>query len=620
MIDDKEFLAGLEDRATRLRIHAIRATSAAGSGHPTSSCSAADLVAALFFDAMRWSPAAPTAPECDRFVLSKGHAAPVLYAALAEAGVIPTEALTTLRRIDSDLEGHPTPRLPGIEVATGSLGQGLSCALGMALAARLDGAPRTIFTLLGDGECAEGAVWEAVALAAHYRVDNLVAVVDVNRFGQSQATMLEHDLEAYRRRFAAFGWRALVVDGHDMAAVVRALRQARQRRGRPTVVLARTLKGKGIPGVEGLEGWHGKALEPAQAEEAIRHLEGQLHGAPLPTPRAPRRARTAPAAPAAPAGALPAPAYAPGASVATREAYGTALAALGRAHPRVVALDGDVKNSTFAERFAQACPERYIEAFIAEQNMVGMAVGLAAGGWIPFVSSFACFLTRAFDQIRMAAIGRANVKFCGSHAGVSIGEDGPSQMGLEDLAMFRAVPGATILYPSDAVAAERCVALAAAQPGIVYLRTTRPKTPVLYGPEEEFRVGGLKVLRESAADRATVVAAGITVHEALRAWEALRDRGVAVRVIDLYSVRPLDVAALVAAVRATGGRLVTVEDHYAGGGLGDAVLEALAGQAVRVRKLAVTELPRSGKPAELLDRHGISARWIVQAVTELVGA
>lgn len=607
---------GLQDRATRLRIHAVRATTAAGSGHPTSCLSAAELVAALFFDVMRFRPEHPSAPDADRFILSKGHAAPLLYGALAEAGIIPEHALTTLRRIDSDLEGHPAPRLPGIDFATGSLGQGLSYGVGLALAGRLDGLDRRVFVLLGDGECAEGSVWEAAALAAYYRLDRLVAVVDVNGLGQSQPTMLGHDLGAYARRFRAFGWRALAVDGHDLTRLVPTLRRARRGAGRPTVVLARTVKGKGIPDLEGHDGWHGRALPPELAQRTLRALEGALRGGPLPDVRPPRTPTAAPAP--GPPPPLPTPPWERGDLVATREAYGATLAELGKRYPPVVALDADVKNSTYAERFAQACPDRFIQGFIAEQNLVGMAVGLAAGGKIPFASTFACFLTRSFDQIRMAAIGRANIKLCGSHAGVSVGEDGPSQMGLEDLAMVRAVPGAVILYPADAVSTARCVELAVAHQGLVYLRTTRPRTPILYEPREAFTVGGLKVLRQTARDRVTVVAAGITLHEALRAWHLLHDRGVDVRVVDLYSVKPVDRAGLLAAARATGNRLLTVEDHYAEGGLGDAVLEALAGEGVQVTKLAIREVPRSGAPDALLERYGVSSRHIADTVLRLI--
>lgn len=616
----EERLTGLQDIATRLRIHSIRATTAAGSGHPTSCTSAADLTAALFFDVMRFRPDRPGAPDNDRFILSKGHAAPLLYAAWAEAGAFSTESLATLRQIDSNLEGHPTPRLPFVEVATGSLGQGLSNGVGMALAGKMDALQRTVFVLLGDGECAEGNVWEAVQIAGYYTLDNLVAIVDVNRFGQSEPTMLEHDLGAYRKRFEAFGWRAFPVDGHDMTQLVRTLRRTKRRSGRPVVVLARTIKGKGIPEVEGKDGWHGKPLKEDAAKHAIDLLERQLNGARLPKVRRPKRGSPAPPMVSSPLLApVPPPIHAPGTEIATRQAYGEGLAKLGKANPQIVSLDGDVKNSTYAERFKDACPNQYVEGFIAEQNMVGTAVGLAACGKIPFVSSFACFLTRAFDQIRMAAISRANVKFSGSHCGVSIGEDGPSQMGLEDLAMFRSVPGSAILYPADAVSAERCVELAARQQGIVYIRTTRPKTPVIYGADESFTIGGMKVLRQSDADQVTVVAAGVTLHETLKAWTRLRERGIAIRIIDLYSVKPLDREGLMAATHATGGRVITVEDHYAEGGLGDAVLEALATEGVRVYKRAVTELPRSGDRQALLDRHGISADHIINTVVDVIG-
>jgi transketolase len=611
-------IQSLEDVATRLRIHSIRATTAAGSGHPTSSTSAADLVAAVFFDAMRFDPSNPRAVENDRFVLSKGHAAPVLYAAWAEVGVIKAEELLHLRDISSDLEGHPTPRLPFVDVATGSLGQGLGAGLGLAIGAKMAGSDARAFVLLGDGETAEGSVWEAAALAGYRRTDNLIAIIDVNALGQSGPTMLAHDVDAYRRRFAAFGWRTIVIDGHDMRQVVDALRRARRSRGAPTVIVARTEKGKGIEGIEGAEGWHGKPLPADAAERAILALEGRLHHVPAPPIHAPtRRARPH----AAPASAAPPRSgeYAVGASAATREAYGDALVRLGAADSRVVALDGDVKNSTYTERFANAHPERFVEAFIAEQNMVSVATGLAAQGWVPFASSFACFLTRAADQIRMAGISRSNIKLCGSHAGVSIGEDGPSQMALEDLALFRAVPESVVFYPADAVSAEACVQLAATQRGVAYIRTTRMKTPVIYSPDATFTVGGLTVLRQSDQDRLTVVAAGVTLHEALAAHDELAGAGIRIRVVDLYSVKPVDAGALAAAARATGGRLLTVEDHYAEGGLGSAVLEALADTGTIVHQLAVREIPRSGAPMKLLERYGIGRGAIVSRVKALVG-
>ena len=607
-------LQSLEDVATRLRIESIRATTAAGSGHPTSAASAADLVAALFFATMRLDPDQPRSPLSDRFVLSKGHAAPLLYAVWAELGILKREELTTLRELSSDLEGHPTPRLPFVDVATGSLGQGLGAGAGLALGARMLGTDARVFVLLGDGETAEGSVWEAAQMAGHERLANLVAIVDVNGLGQSGPTMLGHDVKAYQRRFAAFGWRAVTLDGHDLHEIVPALRRARASRQAPTAIIARTEKGHGIEGVAGLEGWHGKALPRDMAERAIAALEAKLHHVPPPPVRKPAR-RKLPRPES-----LPAPPPKSYGEVATREVYGEALARLGTADARVLALDGDVKNSTYAERFRDAHPERFVEAYIAEQTMVSAAAGLAAQGFIPFASTFACFLTRAADQLRMAAISRSNVKLCGSHAGVSIGEDGASQMALEDLALFRALPEAVVLYPSDGASAEACVQLAALQRGIVYIRTTRMKTPAVYGEQEAFTVGGLKVVRSHDGDVVTVVAAGVTLHEALAAHDELAASGVHVRVVDLYSVKPVDAAGLLAAARATRHRMLVVEDHYAEGGLADAVREALVPEPVVVHHLAVREIPHSGPPKKLLERYGIGRAAIVTKVRELAGA
>ena len=604
-------LLALEDVATQLRIDSVRATTAAGSGHPTSCASAADLTAAVFFDAMRIDPDHPRDPASDRFVLSKGHAAPLLYAAWAAVGLVDRHDLTQLRQIDSDLEGHPTPRLPFVDVATGSLGQGLGVGLGLALGARLAGTDARAFVLMGDGEVAEGSVWEAAELAAHAKVDNLVAIVDVNGVGQSGPTMLDHDMRSYQRRFAAFGWRTLVIDGHDMAQISTAIRRATRGRGAPSVILAQTVKGKGLRGVEGLPGWHGKALSSDAAEKVIAELEQRRHHLPAPPVRAPRR--RPPAKPTVkPLSGSPL-----AGEIATREAYGHALVRLGESDPRVVALDGDVKNSTFAEAFMQRFPERFVECFIAEQNMVSTAAGLAAQGFIPFASSFACFLERAADQIRMIGISRSNVKLCGSHAGISIGEDGPSQMALEDLAFFRAIPEAVVFYPSDGVSTDAVVQLAASRKGPVYIRTTRGKTPALYPEDAAFTVGGLKVLRRSDHDRVAIVAAGITLHEALAAHDELAGEGIAVRVIDLYCVKPVDVAALLEAGRACPQGVLTVEDHYVEGGLGAAVLEALGETGVHVHRLAVREIPRSGPPKKLLERYGIGRAAIVTKVREL---
>jgi transketolase len=607
----------LHNIATALRIDSIRATTAAGSGHPTTCASAADLVAALFFAEMRFDPAHPRHVHNDRFVLSKGHAAPLLYAAWSQVGFVKHEELIKLRELDNNLEGHPTPRLEFVDVATGSLGQGLPAGIGSALNARRIKSDYRTYVLMGDGETAEGSVWEAAEAANHFRLDNLVGITDVNRLGQSRPTMWQHDMEALARRWRAFGWHAIVIDGHNLDAILDAYSEARARKGQPTMILAKTFKGYGISFAQDKEGWHGKALKPEEADRAVKELEATL------TPVAPdaitslRAAIPKPtAADAAPVArpTIPPPSYKPDDSVATREAYGTALARLGQADSRVVALDADVGNSTFSDRFEKVLPERFYENFIAEQVMIGAAMGLAARGAIPFPSTFACFLSRGYDFIRMAAISNLNVKLAGSHAGVSIGEDGPSQMALEDLAMTRAEPNMTVLYPSDAVCGERCVELAAYHPGPVYIRTSRPKTPILYGNDEVFTVGGSKVLRQSNADVATVVGAGVTLFEALKAYDLLKRNGIAIRVIDAYSVQPIDAATLVAAAQATKGVVITVEDHYAAGGLGDAVAEALAPAGYTVRRLAVTEIPRSGKPDELLDRFGISARHIVDAV------
>lgn len=620
--DRSSLIPALQNVAARLRIESVRATSEAGNGHPSSCCSAADVVATLFFGEMRFDPRDPQHEDNDRFVLSKGHAAPLLYAAWAEAGLLSRADLPALRKLDSDLEGHPTPRLPFVDVATGSLGQGICAAVGIALNARRIGSDYRTYVLIGDGESAEGSVWEAAQAGERFALDNLCAIADVNGYGQSRATPWGHDLEAHARRWRAFGWHAVAADGHDHGALLDALSEARRTSGRPTVILARTLKGKGIPSMEGRDGWHGKPVpKGAELDRTLAVLERSLvPGAANPPIPPPPTRPAAPAAAARPAAA--GPDYAIGAKVATREAYGAALAALGAADPRVVALDADVSNSTFSEKFERAHGDRFYETQIAEQVMAGAAAGLASRGAIPFPSTFACFLTRASDFIRMAGIGgrTANVKFAGSHAGVSIGEDGPSQMALEDLAMMRGVPGCAVLYPCDAVSAERLVAAAAAHRGMAYLRTSRPKTEVIYPNEERFEIGGSKVLHESGDDAATVVAAGITVFEARKAYRELLREGIRIRVIDAYSVQPVDAPTLVRAGLLTGRRIITVEDHYAAGGLGDAVAEAVAEHGVTVRRLAVREVPRSGKPDELLDRYGISAAHVAAAVRRQVGA
>ncbi|EFE66018.1 transketolase [Streptomyces viridosporus] len=609
----------LVELGQQLRVDSVRAAAAAGSGHPTSSMSAADLTAVLFARHFRYDFDRPDHPGNDRFILSKGHASPLMYALYKAVGAIDDEELLTFRKHGSRLEGHPTPRqLPWVETATGSLGQGLPVGVGIALAGkRLESADHRVWVLCGDSELAEGSIWEAAEQAAYERLDNLTVIVDVNRLGQRGPTRHGHDLDAYARRFQAFGWHTVEVDGHDVDAVDRAYGEAVSTGGQPTVILARTLKGKGVEAVQDREGLHGKPLP--EAEDAIAELGG---------PRDLRIRVQAPSgsgtsgAGAPSAGSttgLELPRWDKGEEVATRNAFGEALAALGTARGDVVALDGEVGDSTRAEFFAKEHPERYFECYIAEQQMVAAAVGMAARGWTPYASTFAAFLTRAHDFVRMASISGSGLNLVGSHAGVAIGQDGPSQMGLEDLAMMRAVHGSTVLYPCDANQTARLVAGMADLDGIRYLRTSRGGSAVIYGPDEEFPVGGSKVLRSSDRDRLTLVAAGVTVPEALAAADALAGEGIAVRVIDLYSVKPVDRDTLRTAAEET-GCLVTVEDHHPEGGLGDAVLEAFAdGRPVpRLVRLAVRVMPGSASPAEQLHAAGIDAESIAAAGRLLV--
>jgi transketolase len=603
---------GLRGIANQLRIHSIAATTAAGSGHPTSCCSAADVVAALFFGHMRYDAKNPHFYNNDRFILSKGHAAPLLYAAWAEAGLFPVEDLLKLRTLGCDLEGHPTPRLPFADVATGSLGQGLSVGVGMALCGRLDGLDYRTYVLLGDGECAEGSVWEAAALAGYYKLNNLVAIVDVNRLGQSQATALGNHTEVYEERFRAFGWRTEVIEGHDIEEIMEVL-AAVGLGDQPLVIIARTLKGGGVSFLQDKDGWHGKALSADEAARAIAELQPSAKsglGRPIPAPnQAPQPNNAAPAA-------YPPLAYKLGDMVASREAYGFALARMAQVDSRIVAMDGDTKNSTYADKFFKKFPDRFTECFIAEQNLVGVATGFSTRGKVPFASTFATFFCRAFDQIRIAGISQANIKLAGSHVGVSIGEDGPSQMGLEDIAMMRAVAGSVVLYPSDAVCTEKLVEEIAKRKGVCFLRTSRPKTAVLYGNEEKFPIGGAKVLREG--DKLTIVAAGVTLYESLKAAEALKTEGIGVTVIDAYSIKPLGKDIIKQAAQKTSNLVLTVEDHYAEGGLGDAVAGELSGEGIRVHKMAITEVPHSGKPEELLARYGIDSTAIIKKAKSLI--
>jgi transketolase len=609
-------LDAARDLARQLRVDSIRSVAAAGSGHPTSSLSAADLMAVLFSRHLHYDWHRPDRPDNDHVVFSKGHASPLLYALYKAVGVVDDHDLVqTYRRAGSPLQGHPTPELPWVDVATGSLGQGLPAGVGIALAGkRLDRNPCRVWVLCGDSEMAEGSMWEALDKAGYYGLDNLTAIVDVNRLGQAGPTELEWDLEAYRRRVEAFGCRAVVIDGHDLEQIDDAYALA-ERSQVPTVVLARTLKGKGVPEVEDKTGWHGKPLEEDAGESAVRDLGGVTH---LRVETPPRAARPAPAA-AREAPPVKLPRYEMGMKVATRAAFGDALAALG-ARPEVVAIDGEVGNSTFTDKFAAAHPERFFQTFISEQQMIGTAVGMSVRGYVPFAATFAAFLTRAYDFIRMAAVSQADIRLCGSHAGVEIGQDGPSQMGLEDLAALRAVHGSTVLYPSDANSAAALTATMAGLRGVSYLRTTRGAYPVLYQADEEFPVGGSKVLHQSGDDHVLLAGAGVTVHICLEAAERLDARGIPARVMDLYSVKPLDAEGLAEAARESGRRIVVVEDHYPEGGLGEAVLAALnvADGAFVVEHLAVRGLPGSAKPAELMEAAGISAGHVEAAALRLL--
>lgn len=621
---DAATLQTLSDVAHRLRIHSIEATSASNSGHPTSCSSMAEILSVLFFNTMKYDPKEPRHPSNDRFVLSKGHAAPVLYAAWAEAGLVPVEELKKLRQLDNLLEGHPTPRLSFIDVATGSLGQGLGIAAGMAYVGKnFDKSDYRVYCLCGDGESAEGSIWEAMAFASQYSLDNLVNIIDINRLGQSEATMYQHHVDIYQKRVEAFGWHAIVVDGHDVNALVKAFDEASQVKGKPTCILAKTFKGKFFPEIEDNASWHGKPLG-AKTEvviKAIRELikddTNKLAHELLPIKK--------------PTNQLTdnnisgiklsrEPSYKLGEEVATRLAYGTGLVKLGENNPNVIALDADVKNSTYSIKFKEAFPHRFVECFIAEQNLAAVAIGTACRNrQVAFASTFAAFWSRAFDQIRMGAISQTNVNFSGSHVGCSIGEDGASQMALEDLSMFRAVSGSTVFYPSDAVSTERALELAANTKGVCYIRTSRPNTPVIYANDESFEIGKAKVVSEvSSNDVCTIVSGGVTLHEAIKAANALRQKGKNVRVIDVFTVKPLDWKTILENAEQTQNRIVTVEDHYPQGGIGEAVASELLVNApnhvFNVRALNVKSIPYSGQPHELLERFEIDSKAIQKAV------
>ncbi len=601
----------LEAIAKRLRIHSIKMTTRAGSGHPTTCLSMADIMACLFFDEMKYNSKNPEDLANDELVLSKGHAAPILWAVYAEAGIISERSLMSLREIASVLEGHPTPRMKWVKAATGSLGQGLSVGVGMALAMKLAKSPGRAYVLMGDGECAEGSVWEAANMGSLLKLRNLCVIVDINRFGQSEVTMHGHDVQAYKRKFQAFGWETITINGHRVIEILSAFKKARQNK-RPTVILAKTIKGKGVAFAEDKNGWHGRPLKEEEMKKALDVL------GPMPSIDAKKYVRK----PRQMQNYQLTKKYNFKKNIykdktATRRAYGNALLNLAKVNQAVVSLDGDVKNSTYAEAFFEAFPKRAFQSYIAEQNMAGMGIGMSAKGFIPFIATFSAFLNRAHDQIRMAAYSFSNIKFCGSHSGVSIGADGPSQMGLEDLGIFRPIPGCAVLYPCDAYSTEACVESLAKYKGLSYIRTTRPATPLIYNREDKFPIGGSKVIKKSKNDKVAVIAAGITVFEALKAYKELRKENISIRVIDAYSVQPIDKNNITKEVGKAGGKVVVVEDHFQNGGLGDAVAQALNGK-VEIIHLAVKDLPRSGEAEELLDKYGIDARHIKDAVKKMI--
>lgn len=604
----------IEKLAQLIRYYCLTATTEAGSGHPTSSLSAADLMSCLLFGGIfRFDRDDPGHPNNDRLIFSKGHASPLFYAQWAAAGMISGEEMMSLRKFGSRLEGHPTKAFYLTEAATGSLGQGLPIGVGMALNARyVDKLPYRTFVLLGDSEMAEGSQWEAIQIAAHYKLDNLVGVLDVNRLGQRGETMYGHDLKAYRDRIASFGWEILMIDGHATDEIMSSFKEACAVKSRPVMIIAKTIKGKGVSFIEDKNGWHGKPLKKDDLNRALSELgdvDTTLRGEIAPPEDVRPETWTA--------AATALPSYSKEAPVATRKAYGNALKRIFPAYPDMVVLDAEVSNSTYSEIFKEAYPDRFFEMFVAEQNMVGAALGFSTRSKVPFVSTFAAFFTRAYDQIRMGQYSDANIKFCGSHAGVSIGEDGASQMGLEDIAMFRAVHGSVVLYPSDAVSTEKLVEEMAQHRGISYMRTTRSGTPVLYQNEDAFSIGGSRVVRSSENDVITVISAGITLHEALKAYEDLKKENIYIKVIDLYSIKPIDRETLRRAAESTKA-FITVEDHFPEGGIGEAVRSAITEEHVIVHSLAVRKTPKSGKPAELLAFEEISKDAIIHRVRSLL--
>jgi len=595
-----------QDIADILRRDVLKMTTAAGSGHPTSCLSSAEIISVLFFNKMKYDVKNPFNPDNDEFILSKGHAAPILYSALYRSGCI-NENLNTLRKLNSPLEGHPMPRsLDWIKIATGSLGQGLSIGIGMALAERFQKRKYRTYVLLGDSEMTEGSIYEALQLASYYKLNNLCAIIDVNRLGQRGETMVGHNVSTYKKRFSSFGWETAVIDGHNPNQIINALDSARKSK-KPFVIIAKTLKGKGVSFLENKEGWHGKALDKEQLKKALNEI---------PNPNFPKIKIQKPKKINFKSKnfKLKQTEYKKGEEIATRNAYGNALANLASANSKIIAIDAEVSNSTRAEFVKEKTPKQFVEAFIAEQNMVGMALGLSVKGFNVFASSFAAFLSRAHDQIRMSAISIANLTFCGSHAGVSIGEDGASQMGIEDIALFRSLPNSIVFYPSDAVSAGKLTILSSKLKGIKYIRTTRSKTPVIYNNDEKFKLGDFKILKKSQQDKAVIVGAGITLHEALKAYKVLKNKGVNTSVVDLYCVKPFDSKKFIKFVKKHGNKVIVVEDHRPEGGMGEMISHELLNTGIKIKTLSVNEVPHSGKKDELLKKYGLNFEGIVKVV------
>merc|ERR1712156_761298 len=615
----KAIIDKLNDAATRLRIHSVESTAAAGSGHPTSCSSMAETIACLYFQVMHYDNDKPKDASNDRFILSKGHCAPILYAAHAMSGLFPIEEIQKLRKLGSDLEGHPTPRLNFIDVATGSLGQGLSVACGMAYVGKfLDKASYRTYCLMGDGESMEGNVWEAINFAGFYKLDNLCAIIDVDRLGQSDPAPLQHDMETYKARMESFGFHAIVVDGHDMEELIKAFAEAEATKGKPTMILAKTYKGHDFPEIADKMNWHGKSLGGKSAE-VVEHLKTLLKS---PTCEPPVKAPVvdAPEVDITNIKLSEPPSYKKGDKLATRQAYGTALVKVGQNNARVCGLDGDMKNSTFSQELRKLFPERHVECFICEQNLAGVGIGMACRDrTVVFMSTFACFFTRAFDNFRMGIISQTNINVAGSHCGISIGEDGPSQMALEDIAMFRTLPGATVFYPSDAVATERAVELAANKKGVCYIRLSRPATEIFYDNNEQFEIGKAKIVFKSVYDKVLFIAAGITLSQAIPAIQKLAAKGIHARLMDPFTIKPIDADAIVANAKECGGRILVVEDHYPEGGIGDAVGEVICDKRGFVlKKMCVREVPRSGPPMVLLEKYGIGTNCIMKRVEEMM--